>query len=162
MEDAVSWVSMADGFPKGTICVCPDCWRPVYALERGISLGDRGGRSASAFRPLTRQDLALLVERHELDAHWRILLKAWLETPNAERVLQAPRPKAGDPAICPNCGGTWVKVEERERGSALDRGYVLQLLDIPPSGRSAWMNRTRWARDDISDLPVSRGETIHV
>ncbi len=157
-----TWTSMADGFPKGTICLCPDCWRPVFALERGLSLGDRGGRSASAFRPITRADLQGLVTRPDLNPTWQSLLRAWMVTPDLERVLRADRPRPGDPAICPNCGGQWIKVEERERGSMGDRGYVLQLVDIPPNGRSRWMTKPRWNHDELPDLEVVRGETIHV
>lgn len=149
---------MADGYPKGSICLCPDCWRPVFALERGISLGDKGGRAASAFRPLTQADLAGLTERGELNSQWRSLVKAWIASGDAKRVLVAERPKSGDPAICPNCGGTWVKVTERENGSALDRAYELELVHIPPAGSGQWLERPRWVHDNVPDLAV---ETVH-
>ena len=146
LEEVVSqFVSMAQGYPRGSICLCPDCWRPVFALERGIGLGDKGGRAASAFRPLTVADVRALVDRADLDATWRALLRDWASSPAIEPVLQAARPKAGDPAVCPSCGGTWVKVIERERGSARDRAYELQLLHVPPLGGCEWLGRPRWA-----------------
>lgn len=110
-----TWTSMADGFPKGTICLCPDCWRPVFALERGLSLGDRGGRSASAFRPITRADLQGLLTRPDLNPTWQSLLRAWMVTPDLERVLRADRPRPGDPAICPNCEGERMILSDAPR-----------------------------------------------
>jgi hypothetical protein len=136
-------------FVKGSVIVCPDCWRPVFALERGIGSWDRAGRAASAFRPLVAEDFAgLLADRPDVPAGWRVAVAAWLKTPAAYRVLAAARPRAGDLATCPNCGGQWVQFEEREAGSAVDKGYVLNLLDIPPvpavAGR---MRRLKWVPD---------------
>ncbi len=66
-----------DGYPKGSIVVCGDCWRPVYALERGLAPGDKAGRSASAFRPLTVSDIVQLSDRPDLDSGWQGLLLAF-------------------------------------------------------------------------------------
>ena len=145
---------MADGYPKGSICLCADCWRPVFALERGISLGDKGGRAASAFRPVTQADLVDLTTRRDLNGKWQALIKGWMATGDAHRVLTADRPRSGDPCICPNCGGQWVKVQDREHGSAVDRGYELQLVHVPPIGMSPWLNRPRWGAADIPDISV--------
>lgn len=141
-----------EGYPKGSIVVCGDCWKPVYALERGIGPGDRGGRAASAFRPLTPTDCADLLTRRDLDTTWQRLFAAWCNGPDFARLLGAPRPVSGSAAICPLCGGLYVKFRAVTLGEALDQAYVLEMATIPPHVRAvnSWLGeRTRWVAGEL-------------
>ena len=146
-----------EGYPAGSIVVCSDCWKPVYVLERGLSPGDKGGRAASAFRPLTRTDCRALLGRADLDPAWQGLFKAWCETPAFTALLEAPRPRAGSEATCPLCAGPFLKSRAVERSETVDRGYVLEMVTIPPvpKGRHRWLGtQTRWVHDVPEELTV--------
>lgn len=153
---------MAD-FAKGSIIVCPDCLKPIYALERGLGPMDRAGRAASAFRPITCRDIADLQRpRPDVPAGWQAVVKAWAHSAEFVYVLAAERPKAGDEAICPNCGGYWLTFADREYGSACDRGYELQLIDIPPDPVAAHQlaARRKWLLPDADAPGVSEPVVI--
>lgn len=149
-----------EGYPKGSMVVCGDCWKPVYVLERGISVGDRGGRAASAFRPLTWADCESLKDRPDLDTAWRGLWAAFCASPAVARLLNAPRPRAGQDATCPLCGGNYIKGRTVERQDTIDRAYVLEMATIPPlpsSRMNRWVGQqTKWvhALDPISALEM--------
>ena len=146
-----------EGYPAGSIVVCSDCWKPVYVLERGIGPGDKGGRAASAFRPLTRADCAALLTRSDLDPAWQGLFRTWCESPAVRTLLDAPRPRAGSEATCPLCAGPFLKSRAVERSETVDRGYVLEMVTIPPEARGLhrWLGRaTRWVHDVPEELTV--------
>ncbi len=145
---------MLDEFAKDSVIVCPECLRPIYALERGIGPADRAGRSAAAFRPLRWTEIIALVERDDLDAGWRLSVRDWMRSPAVQGVLQAERPTAGADAVCPNCDGCWVQFEERAEESVHDRGYRLLLWDIPPVP-AGLMRKLRWSPDgDGRDIEI--------
>ncbi len=147
-----------EGYPKGSIIVCGDCWKPVYKLERGITPGDRCGRAASAFAPLTRVDFADLNERPDLDLGWRGLLAIYAMSPDVSAVLDADRPRSGDMALCPACGGQFLKARAVTLGETLDRAYVWEMLWVPPlatPGANPFIGRaTRWLDTSDDDLVV--------
>lgn len=153
-----------EGYPKGSIVICGDCWKPVYVLERGISLGDRGGRAASAFRPLTWADCQTLFTRPDLDPAWRGLFAAFCASPAAQAMLHAPRPRAGQDATCPLCGGSYLKGRTVELADTLDRAYVLEMATIPPMPsrvKNPWLGtQTRWTREDDPSVTVELVRTI--
>ncbi len=142
-------------FPRGTVIVCPECYRPIYALERGIGPHDRAGRAASAFRPITQRDITEVCRvRPDVPVGWQVEVQKWRGTEQAKRVLQAARPVAGGDASCPNCGEMWVRIVEREKNSAGEKAYELQLLDIAPSPASMGLmdDKHRWQKE-FESLP---------
>lgn len=148
--------------PKGSIILCQECGHPVYALERGLGPWDKAGRGVSAFRPLRMADLeALLVERPDLPLVWQLGLAKWVAEGKHQRVLDASRPKAGEEAICPWCGGCWVQFQPREsHHSEMDRGYTILLRDVPPLPMSARVaRRIRWRSDEQDDSLVVEERT---
>ncbi len=121
-----------EGYPKGSIIVCGSCWKPIYALERGLAPGEKCGRGASAFRPLTQADMADLVTRPDLDVSWRGLLSAYMLTEDAAAVFGAKRPNAGDAAVCPVCDGQFLKARADTVAEVHDRANVMEMLWIAP------------------------------
>ncbi len=147
-----------EGYAKGSIVICPDCWKPIYRLERGISPGDRAGRAASAFAPLRREDCLSLATRPDLDATWRQLFVTWWHTsPDARRLIEAQRPRAGDVIACPLCDGPYIKPRTVELADTHDRAYVLEMATIAPlttRQRNPFLGGvTRWIPGD-PDEPV--------
>lgn len=151
----------SEGHPAGSIVLCPDCWRPIYRLERSIRIGDRAGRAASAFAPLRRADVADLFERDDLDPTWRGLLRQWVESAAGETLWGARRPVAGDAAICPVCDGLYLRVRAVERDEVHDRAYALEMATIAPiRGRrlNRWIgHRPKWVRDPDPAVEVTVG-----
>ena len=140
---------MSAEFVAGSVIVCPECWHPVWALERGLGHLDRAGRAASAFRPLTNDDVqGLLTNRPDVPAGWQWWVLKWWRSKHSYATRHAQRPRSGDDTICPHCGGYWVQFDTRDGNASHERGYQLMLLDIPPlPAREGRMNRTRWLRD---------------
>jgi len=149
-----------EGYPKGSIIVCGDCWKPIWKLERGITPGDRCGRAAGAFAPLTLADLRDLDGRPDLDEGWRGLLAVYALSPSARAVIGARRPRSGDAATCPACGGQFLKARTVTQSETLDHAYVWEMLWVPPlAARCA--NRfvgqsTRWTHEAIDDDAVAQ------
>lgn len=135
--------------------MCGDCWKPVYVLERGIAVGDRGSRAASAFRPLTWADCQTLFTRPDLDATWRAFWMTFCASPALQVLLDAPRPRAGSEALCPLCGGTYLKGRTVERADTIDRAYVLEMATIAPMPgrvRNPWLGmHPKWVPDLAED-----------
>lgn len=119
-------------YTKGSIVICTSCARPLYRLERGIELGERMGRAAAAFAPVTASDLAILRDRHDVDAGVRALLTA--EPSLAQYADRIPSPRAGQPALCPFCEQVFVQGRSTEVADTRDRAYVWELVTIPPIG----------------------------
>lgn len=121
-------------YPKGSIIVCTSCAKPIYKLERGIAAGEKAGRAASAFKPVSVYDL--------MDLQWRSqggtepgLVAAMREWTGEQMKAHADRltaPKAGDPMLCPACGEVFVQSRSSESSDTKDRAYVLELLTVPP------------------------------
>ncbi len=148
-----------EGYPKGAVIVCGDCWRPIYKLERGVAPGDKCGRAASAFAPMRQADFRDLDTRVDLDAGWRGLLAVYALSPESQAVTGARRPRAGDEAVCPACGGQFLKVRTVTKSETLDHAYVWEMLWVPPlAARCANRfvgERTRWRVDVPDEAEIS-------
>lgn len=131
--------SPASGFeryPKGSIVLCNECAAPIYKLDAGIDLGMKGGRAAQAFKPLSLADLTDLATRPDIDAGVRATIASWTPERKHAHLASLDEKKAGDPMICPACHGCFAQVLSVEKTETLDRGYVIELLTIPPFGRA--------------------------
>lgn len=142
-------------YPKGSIVLCNACAAPIYKLDGGIALGDKGGRMASRFKPLSLTDLNELAGRVDIDAGVRAKVNTWTLDERKAHLATLSEPKAGDPMVCPTCGGCFAQVLSTEQTETHDRGYVLELLTIPPvgMGRPAPMRGKVFAGD--------RGDWVH-
>lgn len=121
-------------FPKGSIVVCTSCAAPIFKLDHGISLGDKAGKMASAFKPITLADLETLAGREDIDAGIRATLRSWTPDQCKAHIASLREVKTGDPMLCPICDKVFVQVLAEEKNEALDRSYTLELLTIPPVG----------------------------
>jgi hypothetical protein len=121
-------------YAKGSIVICNMCAAPIYKLETGIGLGQKGGRAASIFKPIGLADLADLADRPDIDAGIRARVASWSLEERRAHVALLTEPKAGDPMQCPACQGCFVQVLSVEKTETIDRAYVLELLTIPPFG----------------------------
>jgi hypothetical protein len=130
--------SPATGFeryPKGSTVLCNACGVPLYKLEHGIALGDKGGQSASCFKPLSANDLQALEDRDDVDAGIRARIKT-LTADEREAILErTAEPRTGSPMVCSVCHGCFVQVLSLERTELIDRAYVIELLTMPPQGQ---------------------------
>jgi hypothetical protein len=121
-------------YPKGSTVLCNACGLPIYKLEHGIALGDKGGQSASCFKPLSAMDLQAIEDRDDVDAGIRARIKM-LTAKEREAILQhTAEPKTGAPMMCSVCHGCFVQVLSLEKSEMLDRAYVIELMTIPPQG----------------------------
>lgn len=124
-------------YPKGSIVLCNACSLPVAKLDYGIALGDKAGRMAGAFKPLTTADLDTLLLREDIDAG----VHAWVRslTPDARKTYLAKlhEYRAGDPMLCPLCQGCFVQVLSVEKNEVLDRAYVIELVTVAPQGQKS-------------------------
>jgi hypothetical protein len=121
-------------YRKGSVVLCNCCAKPIAKLDRGIDLGAKAGQAASAFKPLTLQDLADLGDRRDVDAGVRAAVAAMTPDERRAHVAKLREFKAGDPMACPLCGEAFVQVLAVERTAVLDRAYTIELLTIPPQG----------------------------
>jgi hypothetical protein len=136
-------------YPKGSIVLCNACGDPLYRLEGGIAVGDKGGRMASRFKPVSLADLAELAGRVDIDAGIRARLASMTPDGLKAHVAKIPEPKAGDAMGCPCCGGCFAQVLSTEKNETNDRAYVIELLTIPPfgAGRPAPIRGRQFAGD---------------
>lgn len=125
-------------YPKGSIVICVSCALPIYRLERAIFIGEKAGRSAAAYRPVRVVDLVELRERPDVDAGMRAVLTSWTPEQLRAHAERIPVLNAGDRLICPCCRQGFTEARSSadpgEVGETLDRGYVIQLITIPPKG----------------------------
>jgi hypothetical protein len=129
--------SPAEGFeryPKGSIVLCNACQRPIFKLDTAISLGDKAGKMASAFKPLSLGDLNDLAEREDIDSGIRAMVATMTMIARAEHIAVLKEMKAGDPMMCPSCADCFVQVISVDKTEALDRSYTIELLTVPPRG----------------------------
>lgn len=134
---ADSTVKNQDGYAAGSIVLCNSCALPIFKLDRPIGLGQKAGRGASAFKPVSLQDLADLAERRDVEPGFLAKINDWPLEQRHRHVGLLTEPKAGDPMLCPVCGGTFVQVLTTERDETHDRAYVIELITIPPKGTRA-------------------------
>jgi hypothetical protein len=121
-------------YPQGSVVLCNACAAPIYRLDRAISLGDRAGASASAYKPLDDVDLTALAAREDIDAGVRARVRGWTAEERKAHLAKLHEARSGDPMLCPACGDCFVQVTSTERHEALDRAYTIELLTIPPQG----------------------------
>lgn len=141
-------------YPEGSIVLCNACALPIFRLDRAISLGNRMGQAASAFKPLTLSDLSLLAEREDIDPGVSARVRAMAEPERRAHVARLREVRAGDPALCPCCGRGFLQVVSVERHEVLDRAYTVEMLTVPPLG-SGRMSPVRGKRIGV------RGDWIH-
>lgn len=121
-------------YPKGSIVLCNACAKPVFKLDEPICLGDKGGRMAKAFKPLSVADLVDLGERQDVDAGVKALVNGWDADAKKAHVAGLREVRAGDPMMCPACGDCFVQVISIEKHEVLDKAYTIEMLTIPPKG----------------------------
>lgn len=146
--------SMIDGgateafrYPKGSIVLCNNCALPIFKLDHGISLGDKAGKMASAFKPIRLADLDTLVGRTDVDAGLRAMLRSMTPEQRAEHLSQLREVRTGDPMVCPVCHGTFVQVLSVDKTEAADRAYTIEMLTVPPEGPAAPIRGKRLGYD---------------
>lgn len=130
-------------YPKGSIVLCNACAAPIAKLDFGLTLGDKAGRMARAFKPLSGSDLDRLADREDIDAGVRAFVRGL--TPEARQAhLHGLREfHAGDPMICPCCHACFVQVLAVEKDAVLDKAYVIELVTLPPEGQRTLAVRGR-------------------
>lgn len=128
-------------YPAGAIVVCRSCGKPLYRLARSIFAHENAGAAASRekFVPVTPADLQTIIDRRDLEAGQRALVKAMsLE----DRRLHCERIgpiTAGKSDSCPACGESFVFARAAATPEGVSRfdskEYVIALAIIPPFGR---------------------------
>lgn len=122
-------------YAKGSIVLCNACALPIFKLDHGISLGDKAGKMASAFKPVTLADLETLATREDIDAGVRATVKGWSPSVRLAHVSALREMRTGDPMMCPSCADCFVQVLSVEKTEALDKSYTIELLTIAPEGQ---------------------------
>lgn len=136
-----------DGYPAGSIVLCNNCAKPIYKLDRPIGLGQKAGRGASAFKPIAMADLVELEQRPEVDAGVRATIAGWNGDQRRAHLASLHEPKSGDPMLCPCCKHGFTQVLSTEAAETHDRGYVIELVTIPPRGHRGTAIRGRRGRE---------------
>lgn len=131
---ADSPVKQWERYPKGSVVLCNACAAPIAKLDYGIALGDKAGRMAAAFKPITKADLDTLKGRQDIDAGIRAAVPSWAPDQQAAFLAKLHEFRSGDPMICPICQSCFVQVLSTEKNETLDKSYTIELLTIPPYG----------------------------
>lgn len=142
-------------YPAQSIVLCNACGLPLFKLEAGIGLGQKMGRAAQLFKPIRQADLLELRDRVDIDAGVRAKIASMTPDEQQAHLACLTEPKAGDPMVCPACGGCFAQVLTVERSETLDRAYVVEFLTIPPfgAGKPTPMRGKR--------IDGERGEWVH-
>lgn len=122
-----------DRYPAGSVVLCNACAKPIFRLDRAIALGDKAGRMASAFKPLTFRDVVELGKREDIDAGVRALVASWTPDQVKAHVDSLHEFRTGDPMMCPCCDDCFVQVIAVDRHEVLDKAYTIELVTIPPT-----------------------------
>ena len=131
-------------YPAGSIVLCQHCLKPLYRLERGIGVGERGGASVDAFKPVQVKDLVALVDA--MDAGVASMARSWTVQEATEHCKRIPDAVSGAPMLCPCCGHSYPRVRADEAGELHDRAYVLELVTIPPGRALSGKEARAWNR----------------
>ena len=121
-------------YPKGSIVLCNACALPIFKLDFGIALGDKGGRSVRAFKPLVMADLDALIDRDDADAGVRATVSAMTHEQRVAHIHKLREFKTGDPMACPACHACFVQVLAVTRHEVMDKAYTMELLVVKPKG----------------------------
>jgi hypothetical protein len=135
LKDTIAGDQQDFRYPKGSVVICTACAAPIAILEVGIALGDKAGRMASAFAPLSLADLQRLGGREDIDAGVRAWVRSLTVDQQKAHVEKLHRFKTGDLALCPICQHGFMQVLSVEKTETLERAYVLELVTIPPQGQ---------------------------
>lgn len=130
-------------YPKGSIVLCQSCARPIFKLDFGLTLGDKGGQAAKAFKPVSSADLDGLQARQDIDAGVRATINLWTPEQRKAHLDALHEVKTGDPMTCPICHDTFVQVLAVTKHEVLDKAYTIELVTIPPEGVKPWAVRGR-------------------
>lgn len=153
-ESLVQSAQQSPGFeqyPKGSVVVCNACGKPIFKLDRAISMGDRSGSSASAFKPLGLEDLRDLAYRKDVDAGIQALLRSWTASELVAHCDKLHEVRSGDPMLCPSCECCFVQVLATHRDEVMDKAYVVELVVIPPAGRAPAIRGRRPDQDWLNE-----------
>ena len=123
-----------DRYAKGSTVLCQSCAKPIYTLDAGIALGDKAGRMAERFRPISLADLDTLASRRDIDAGVRAMVGGWDLDARKAHCAQIHDLKSGDAMICPICHDVFVQVLAVEKNEVLDKAYTIELMTLPPQG----------------------------
>lgn len=126
---AASAPNTLDGYPKGSTVICAHCFVPLYRLERGISPGEKTGRTVDAYAPLSPADVSRL--RRDVPSV-QAALKTWTDEQVREHCDRIMRPHTGMPAICPACQRSYMQVFAPDSAEVIDHAYTWRLVTIPP------------------------------
>lgn len=132
-------------YVKGSVVLCCACLKPLYVLTRSLFSGDKVGRSCDAFRPVTLRDLADLETRIDLPTV-TVLIRHWTPDERKAHCAAIPDPKTGQPALCPACGVSWVRVRALEAAEVHDRAYVWELVTLLPADPVPDQVYRQWAQ----------------
>lgn len=133
-----------DGYPRGSVVICQGCLKPLYVLIRGIGVGERAGRSVSAYRPVNEGDLQRLVDSVEPGVS--ALVKTWTAEERRQHCQSIPELRSGSPALCPCCQHSFVRVRAVDAAEVLDRGYTFELVTIHPGQMVSGKEARAWVR----------------
>lgn len=130
--------SPAQGFEryqKGSIVLCNACSKPIFKLDAAISIGDKSGQLARAFKPFAVADLLTLASREDIDGGILALVRSMTLAQMHAHVALLKEMKTGDPMMCPSCGDCFVQVVSVDHDEVMDKSYTIELLTVPPEGR---------------------------
>lgn len=136
-----------DHYPAGSIVLCNSCAKPLYKLDRPIGIGQKAGRGASAFKPIAMADLVELSERPDVDAGVRATIRSWSFDQRKAHIARLNEPRSGDLMLCPCCTQGFTQVLSTEATETNDKGYVIELVTLPPRGYRGTALRGRLMRD---------------
>lgn len=139
-------------YRKGSIVLCNNCSKPIFKLDESVCLGDRAGKMAAAFKPLSAADLRSLGDRDDIDAGIKALVKGWTPEQLNDHVSKLREVRSGDPMLCPVCDDCFVQVLSVDRHEVLDKAYTIEMLVIPPHGIESAPIRGRQLGTDKSWL----------
>jgi hypothetical protein len=125
------------GFEKyraGSIVLCNNCSKPIFKLDRAVCLGDKAGKMASAFKPLSAADIRALADRDDIDAGISGMLRHWTPEDIQAHLDKLHEMRSGDPMLCPACDDCFVQVLSVDRHEVLDKAYTIEMLVIAPAG----------------------------
>jgi hypothetical protein len=118
-----------DGYPRGSVVICAQCFVPLYTLMRSINPGDKANRSIGAYKPITALELRQL--RRDVPSV-NAALKTWSVDDEIAHEARIVAPSTGSPAQCPSCLKSFVQVFAPDANEVIDLAYTWRLVTIPP------------------------------
>lgn len=125
-----------ESYPAGSIVLCNACSLPIFRLENAITLGDGAGRMAQEFKPVTPLDMVSLATRMDIDAGVAAAVRQMTPDELKQHCAKLHEVRSGDPMVCPVCNQCFVQVVAVEKHEVLDKAYTVELLVVPPEGKT--------------------------